>query len=136
MVSATAALRKIAAARYARENNIPFLGLCLGMQVAVIEFARNVCGLKSAHSSEFDPNTPYPVIHLMEEQRHVSDIGGTMRLGSYPCRLVPDTLSYAAYGEPVVNERHRHRYEFNNDYIETLRELGLRSPACVKTKIL
>lgn len=117
---------KIAAARYARESGIPFLGLCLGMQVAVIEFARNVCGLRSAHSSEFDPNTPHPVIHLMEEQRHVSDMGGTMRLGSYPCRLVPNTLSYAAYGEPVVHERHRHRYEFNNDYIKPLQGAGLR----------
>jgi CTP synthase len=105
---------KIAAARFARENGVPFLGICLGMQVAVVEFARTVVGLEGANSSEFDPATPYPVIDLLPEQKGVSDMGGTMRLGSDPIKLVDGTLAQAAYGEPVVYERHRHRYEVNN----------------------
>ncbi|MDH7478410.1 MAG: CTP synthase [Syntrophomonadaceae bacterium] len=117
---------KILAARYARENRIPYLGICLGMQCAVIEFARSLCGLEGAHSSEFDPGTPYPVIDLLPEQREVTDKGGTMRLGSYPCRLEPGTRSYAAYGTPLIRERHRHRYEFNNTFGPLLIERGLK----------
>lgn len=117
---------KILAARYARENRIPYLGICLGMQCAVIEFARSICGLEGAHSSEFDPGTPYPVIDLLPEQREVTDKGGTMRLGSYPCRLEPGTRSYAAYGTPLIRERHRHRYEFNNAFGPLLIERGLK----------
>ena len=104
---------KIAAAGYARENDIPCLGLCLGMQVMTIEYARNVLGLAGAHSSEFDPQTPYPVIDLMETQRDVTDKGGTMRLGAYPAMLLAGSQVADAYGEQVVSERHRHRYEFN-----------------------
>lgn len=117
---------KIQAIRYARENNVPFLGLCLGMQLSVIEFARHVCGLTGANSSEFDPATPYPVIDLLPEQRHLENLGGTMRLGAYPCHLMPGTISATAYGEPLVMERHRHRYEVNNDYREQLAAAGLR----------
>ena len=98
---------KIKGIRYARERKIPFLGICLGMHCAVIEFARNVCGMDRANSSEFAPDTPYPVIDLMPEQRHVEDLGGTMRLGSFPCVLAPDSKSHEAYGELEVNERHR-----------------------------
>ena len=116
---------KIAAARHARENQIPFLGLCLGLQVTVIEFARSVAGLKGANSTEFDQHTPHPVIDFLPEQRQVFHKGGTMRLGSYPCRLVPGTRAAQAYGQEVVHERHRHRYEFNNDYLEMLRSKGL-----------
>jgi CTP synthase len=105
---------KIAAARFARENRVPFLGVCLGMQVSVVEFARHVVGLEGANSSEFDPATPYPVIDLLPEQKEVEDMGGTMRLGSDPVKVVEGTLAHAAYGEPVVYERHRHRYEVNN----------------------
>jgi len=117
---------KIQAIRYARENNVPFLGLCLGMQLSVVEFARHVCGLTDANSSEFDPATPYPVIDLLPEQRHLENLGGTMRLGAYPCHLMPGTISATAYGEPLVMERHRHRYEVNNDYREQLAAAGLR----------
>jgi CTP synthase len=117
---------KIMAARYARERHIPFLGICLGMQCAVIEFARNVCGLEGAHSSEFVPDTPYPVIDLMPEQREVTDKGGTMRLGSYPCQLEPGSLAFQAYGQQQVRERHRHRYEFNNKLGHLLAARGLR----------
>ncbi|NPV90776.1 MAG: CTP synthase [Firmicutes bacterium] len=117
---------KIMAARYARENKIPYLGICLGMQCAVIEFARNVCNLEGAHSSEFDPDTPYPVIDLLPEQKEVTDKGGTMRLGSYPCRLEPGTRAYEAYATPQIGERHRHRYEFNNVYGPQLIEKGLK----------
>ena len=117
---------KIAAAGYARRNGIPYLGLCLGMHVAAVEFARNVLGIAAAHSSEIDPGTPNPVIHLMEEQRHVSHLGGTMRLGTYPCALVPETLAQGAYGAEAVQERHRHRYEFNNDYRKRFSEAGFR----------
>jgi len=116
---------KIAAVRYARENKIPFLGICLGMQCAVVEFARHVCGLENAHSSEFDPSTPYPVIDLLPEQKNITAKGGTMRLGSYPCRLMPDSLAGCAYGQLEVQERHRHRYEFNNAYRDLLTSQGL-----------
>ena len=116
----------IAACRYARENNIPYFGICLGMQMAVVEFARHVAGLSGAHSSELCPDTPHPVIDLMPEQRDVSAKGGTMRLGAYPCKITSqDTKTFAAYGEPVIYERHRHRYEFNNAYRDLLTEKGL-----------
>lgn len=117
---------KIRAAQYARENKIPFLGICLGMQIAVIEFARNVVGLKGANSSEFSPESPYPVIDLMPEQKDVEDMGGTMRLGIYPCKLNPHTLALEAYGEAIVYERHRHRYEFNNQFRPQLTAAGMR----------
>jgi CTP synthase len=116
---------KIMAASYARTNGIPYLGLCLGMHVAAVEFARNVLGIAAAHSSEMDPGTPNPVIHLMEEQRNVSRLGGTMRLGAYPCRLTPGTRAQGAYGAETVMERHRHRYEFNNDYRKRFAEAGM-----------
>lgn len=118
-------LGKVDAIRYARENRIPFLGLCLGMQCAVIEFARNVAGLARAHSAEFDPNSPDPVIDLMEDQRHLSDKGGNMRLGAYLCTLKGGTRAQAAYGAPEISERHRHRYEFNNKYRDRFEKLGL-----------
>ena len=107
---------KIAAIRYARENQIPFFGICLGMQMAVVEFARNVCGLDGANSSEFDLQTPHPVIHLMEEQKSIDTKGGTMRLGNYPCVLQNGTLAARLYAREKISERHRHRYEFNNTY--------------------
>ncbi|WP_434303538.1 CTP synthase [Clostridium botulinum] len=116
---------KIWATKWARENKIPFLGICLGMQCAVIEFARNVLNYKGAHSAEIDPNTKYPVIDLMPEQKDIDNMGGTMRLGSYPCKLLKGTNSEKAYGEEVVYERHRHRYEFNNEYRGKLTEAGL-----------
>ena len=116
---------KIIAAGYARENKIPYYGLCLGMQVAVIEFARNVCGLEGANSAEFDETCPHPVIHIMEEQKTISDKGGTMRLGAYPCRLVEGTKARKAYGADEVSERHRHRFEFNNKYREQFQEKGM-----------
>ncbi len=116
---------KIEAVRYAREHKVPFFGICLGMQLAVVEYARNVAGLKGAHSSELDPKTPYPVIDLMPDQKGISDMGGTMRLGAFPCVLAEDTFSHAAYGEKNISERHRHRYEFNNDFREKLQESGL-----------
>ena len=118
---------KIMAVQYARENRIPYFGICLGMQVAVVEFARNVCGMKGANSTEFDIDTPYPVIDLMLHQRSITDKGGTMRLGIYECHLKPETLSYRIYGAPEITERHRHRYEFNSKYKETLEEKGLRA---------
>ena len=116
---------KIFAARYARENGLPYFGLCLGMQIAVIEFARNAAGLEGANSTEFDPKTPHPVIDLMEEQKDVKDKGATMRLGGYACRLTPGTKSSEAYGQEEVRERHRHRFEFNNRYREQLQKAGL-----------
>ncbi len=116
---------KILAIKYARENKIPFLGLCLGIQCAVIEYARNVVGMKGANSSEFDPNTPYPVIDLMEHQRGISHLGGTMRLGLYPCKLMRGSKAWEAYGEEMVYERHRHRYEVNNALRGRLEEVGL-----------
>ena len=115
----------IKAARYARENNIPYLGLCLGMQVMVIDFARHVFGSDEPNSTEFDPETPYPVIDLLPEQRDVREKGGTMRLGLYPCRLLPGTKAREAYGKSLVYERHRHRFEFNNKYREILEKHGI-----------
>lgn len=116
---------KIHAVKFARENNIPFFGICLGMQCAVMEFARNVCCLGKANSSEFDKDSPHPVIDLMEEQKKVTDKGGTMRLGAYPCVLIKDTKAHSAYGHDKISERHRHRYEFNNTYRDQLKEKGL-----------
>jgi CTP synthase len=116
---------KIAAVRYAREKQIAYLGLCLGMQAAVIEFARNVCGLAEANSTEFDPKTPHPVISLLEEQKGISIKGGTMRLGAQPCRFVPGTKTREMYGAAEISERHRHRYEFNNTYRDQLMKAGL-----------
>ncbi|MGI5986391.1 MAG: CTP synthase, partial [Oscillospiraceae bacterium] len=116
---------KICSARYARENNVPYLGLCLGMQIAVIEFARNVCGLKDAHSGEFDSETPYKVIDFMPDQNEDIDKGGTMRLGAYPCKVKPDTILSRCYGAELIHERHRHRYEFNNDFRKIMCDKGL-----------
>ena len=116
----------ITAAKYAREHKIPYLGLCLGMQVAIIEYARHVCRLNDAHSIELDPNTTHPVIALMPDQDGIEDIGGTLRLGSYPCVLDTDSLAYQVYGEETIHERHRHRYEVNNDYRNTLTENGMK----------
>lgn len=116
---------KIIAIQYARTHKVPFLGICLGMQCAVIEFARHVAGLENAHSSEIMPQTPYPVIDLMLDQKGIEDLGGTMRLGVYPCKLKKGTLAYDAYKQKNVEERHRHRYEFNNKYRELLEEKGL-----------
>ena len=117
---------KILAARYARENNIPYLGLCLGMQVAIIEFARHVCGYNDAHSIELDPNTTHPVIALMPDQNGIEDIGGTLRLGAYPCVLDKDSKACKVYGTTEISERHRHRYEVNNDYRTALVEHGMK----------
>ena len=116
---------KIAAARYARENNVPYLGICLGLQAAVCEFARHVAGLEGATSAEFDSAACYPVVDLMPEQEDVEDKGGTMRLGAYPCTLTPGTRAAQAYGEEVIYERHRHRYEVNNAYRKALTDAGL-----------
>ena len=116
---------KINAANYARENNIPFLGICLGMQCAVIEYARNVCKLEGANSTEFDENTPHPVIDLLPEQKEVTQKGGTMRLGAYPAILKEETLAYKLYGKKEVYERHRHRYEVNPAYKKILEENGM-----------
>jgi len=115
----------IKAARYARENKIPYLGLCLGMQVMIIELARHVFASDAPHSTEFNPQTPYPVIDILPEQKSVADKGGTMRLGNYPCHLVPGTKAGVAYGSEVILERHRHRFEFNNDYRGDLTQAGL-----------
>lgn len=116
----------IASIRYARVNRIPFLGLCLGMQLSIVEFARNVVGFNDAHSIELDPNTTHPVIALMPDQNGVEDIGGTLRLGSYPCALDKDSKAFALYGEETIYERHRHRYEVNNDFRNTLTENGMK----------
>ncbi|RDU37465.1 CTP synthase [Neobacillus piezotolerans] len=115
---------KIAAIRFARENKVPFLGICLGMQLATVEYARNVLGLKDAHSAEIDPSTTNPIIDLLPEQKDVEDLGGTLRLGLYPCKLVEGTKVFEAYGEKVVYERHRHRYEFNNHYRHDMEQAG------------
>ena len=117
---------KIAAIKYARENNIPFLGLCLGMQLSIVEFARDVVGFRDAHSIELDPSTTHPVISLMPDQEGVTDIGGTLRLGSYPCVLDKESKAYKLYGTELINERHRHRYEVNNDYRRNLTENGMK----------
>ena len=117
---------KIAAIRYARENQIPFLGICLGMQAAVVEFARHVAGLEGASSAEFDDELQYSVIDLMPEQEDIADLGGTMRLGAYPCKLEEGTKAFEAYGQQLVYERHRHRYEVNNAYREQLAEAGIK----------
>lgn len=117
---------KILAIQYARENKVPFLGICLGMQCAVIEYARNVVGLAEAHSSEFAPDTPYPVIDLLPEQRDINEKGGTMRLGLYPCKTVAGSLAQKIYGDEIIYERHRHRYEFNNEFKKKLLDAGLK----------
>ena len=116
---------KISAIKYARENKVPFLGICLGMQMAVVEFARNVLGLKDANSAEFSQDTKNPVIHIMESQKSVTKKGGTMRLGAYPCIIKENTLAQKVYGKKEISERHRHRYEYNNDYKEALEAKGL-----------
>ncbi|MDR6999391.1 CTP synthase [Neobacillus niacini] len=116
---------KIEATRYARENKKPFLGICLGMQLATVEFARNVLGHKGAHSAEFVPDTNYPIIDLLPEQKDIEDLGGTLRLGLYPARLAEGTKAFGAYEEKVIYERHRHRYEFNNQYRQEMEEAGL-----------
>jgi CTP synthase len=116
---------KISAIRYAREQKVPFFGICLGMQVAVVEYARYAAGLNGANSSEINPVTPHPVIDLLPEQKDIEDLGGTMRLGLYPCKLAPDSLAMKCYDDELVYERHRHRYEFNNQYREQLSALGL-----------
>ena len=127
---------KILACRYARENNVPYLGICLGLQAAVVEFARNVAGLKDANSSEFEPDTPHPVIALItewitaegdvESRDEASDLGGTMRLGGQECIVDPDSTIFACYGKERIKERHRHRYEFNNNYLQVLQDAGLK----------
>lgn len=117
---------KITAIKYAREHNVPFLGLCLGMQLSIVEYARNVIGYSDAHTVEFDPDTKHPVISLMPDQNGVVDIGGTLRLGSYPCVLDQDSLAYRLYGTETIHERHRHRYEVNNDFREDLTKKGLK----------
>jgi CTP synthase len=116
---------KISAIRYAREKKVPFFGICLGMQLACVEFARNMCGLTGASSSEIDPSTPHPVIDLMPDQRGVVDKGATMRLGAYPCTVLEGTRAHEAYGQTQISERHRHRWEFNNTYREQLQNKGL-----------
>ncbi len=118
---------KVAAVKYARENNLPYLGICLGMQMAVIEFARNVLGIKDANSLEMDANTPNPVINLMEEQKSITKKGGTMRLGSWKCELKEDSLVSKIYGSQLINERHRHRYEYNNTYKTQLEAAGMKA---------
>ena len=116
---------KIIAVKYARENNLPFFGICLGMQMAAIEFARNVLGIKDADSTEMNPDTPAPVIDMMEEQKKVTMKGGTMRLGSYPCVIKENTLAYSIYGKAEIHERHRHRWEFNNKYLQQFEDAGM-----------
>ena len=118
---------KIVAIKYAREHNVPFFGICLGMQMAVVEFARNVLGLKDAVSTEVNPATPVPVIDLMEDQKSTTIKGGTMRLGAYDCRLEKDSLAYRIYGSEKISERHRHRYEFNNEYLPMVEAAGMKA---------
>ena len=118
---------KIESVRHARETGLPFFGICLGMQCAAIEFARHVLGWKSAHSTEFDPKSEYPVIHLMPEQQGVKVMGGTMRLGAYPLRLVEGSVVQKAYGATEVRERHRHRYEFNSQYLDAFSAAGMKA---------
>jgi len=116
---------KLIAVQYARENKVPYFGICLGMQCAVIEYARNILGYKDAHSSELVPETPYPVIDLMPEQKDIDELGGTMRLGAYPCKVTEGTKAYMAYKDELIYERHRHRYEYNNEYRDDLIKAGL-----------
>ena len=118
---------KIEAVKYARENNVPFLGICLGMQMAVIEFGLNVLKLERAHSTEMYRKTPHPVIDIMEEQKEITDKGGTMRLGAYECSLIKTSNIYKAYGKTEISERHRHRYEFNNKYLEMYEKAGMKA---------
>ena len=118
---------KIVAIKYAREHNVPFFGICLGMHMCVVEFARDVLGLKEAASAEVNPSTPYPVIDLMEDQKSTTIKGGTMRLGAYECQLDRDSLAYKIYGTEIISERHRHRYEFNGDFLERMEEGGLKA---------
>jgi CTP synthase len=118
---------KIEAIKYARENKIPFFGICLGMQMAVIEFARNILQLKNANSTEMNPRTPYPVIDLMEDQKKVTEKGGTMRLGAWDCKLDKDSKAFEAYGTDFISERHRHRFEYNNAYFERFTSAGLKA---------
>src|SRR5262249_32294265 len=115
----------ILAIRYAREEKVPYFGICLGMQTMVIEFARNVCGLEGADSSEFNPATEHRVIYKLRELKGIDDLGGTMRLGAWPCMLQPGSTAHRAYGRLEISERHRHRYEFNREYEEILRANGL-----------
>jgi CTP synthase len=116
---------KVLTAQYCRTKGIPYFGLCLGMQVMIVEFARNVLGLESAHSTEVDPNTPHPVISMLNEQKKIKDLGGTMRLGAYPCEVKENSLAYKSYGKTLIWERHRHRYEFNNEYKQKFEEKGM-----------
>jgi CTP synthase len=118
---------KILAVQYAREKGLPFFGICLGMQMSVIEFARNVLHLKGAHSTEMDAQAVDPVIDLMEEQKSVTQKGGTMRLGSYPCKIEVGTLAHTIYGAELISERHRHRWEFNNKYLDAMQAAGLKA---------
>jgi CTP synthase len=115
---------KILAIQYARENQIPFLGICLGMQLASIEYARNVLGLEGAHSSEINPETKYPIIDLLPEQKDIEDLGGTLRLGLYPCKIYTGTNAFGVYQSEMIEERHRHRYEFNNDFRSQMEDAG------------
>jgi CTP synthase len=112
--------------QYARENKIPYFGICLGMQMAVVEYARNICGLNKANSSEFDSETPHPVIDLLPEQRKVKEKGASMRLGAWPCIVEANSFAFGAYEQKEISERHRHRYEFNNEYKKKLTDKGLR----------
>jgi len=116
---------KIVAVEYAREKGLPFFGICLGMQMAVIEFARNILGLKDAHSTEMDTATQHAVINMMEEQKKIRMMGGTMRLGSYPCEIKNESLAHTIYGETQITERHRHRYEFNDQYLDQFESNGM-----------
>ena len=116
---------KIEAIKFARENKIPFLGICLGMQCAVIEFGRNVLSLKNADSTEMNPDTKYAVIDIMEEQKKITAKGGTMRLGAYPCKIIPGTKTEEIYKTPEISERHRHRYEFNNKFFDLYQKFGM-----------
>jgi len=118
---------KIFACKYAREHKIPFLGICLGMQMAVLEFARNIAGIPGAESIEVAPKTEYPVIDLMEDQKRLTIKGGTMRLGAYECRLERGSLAYRIYGKHIIQERHRHRYELNDSFLETLEKAGMKA---------
>ncbi len=116
----------ILAAKYAREHKVPFLGICLGMQMAIVEFARNVLGFADANSTEFDPETKHPMIHILPEKADLEDLGGTLRLGAYPCRLAAGSVAQTLYGSESISERHRHRYEVNNDYRDALEEAGMK----------